>query len=250
MPVDFEMVQVSKGVSNTKASGDHCFEQTDWVEAKNIRNVMESSRNLAKHTYAALKDGYYPIVVGGDHSQAIGSISGLKKAYPDAKLLWMDAHIDANTPESSPSRNAHGMPLAYLSGIVPFHRAWKCMDLDKDLCYFGIRSYEEDELALIKSKNVLVFESKVCEGVNLPKIDKVLSKYFSSRLRNAENPYWVSFDIDSVDASEFGSTGTAEFEGLSLDFTKAFMEEFIPRSVGMDFTEVNFELAKDDEQRR
>lgn len=44
------------------------------------------------------------------------------------------------------------MPLAYLSGIVPFHRTWKCMEIEKDLCYFGIRSYEEDELALIKEK--------------------------------------------------------------------------------------------------
>lgn len=93
----------------------------------------------------------------------------------------MDAHIDANTPESSPSRNAHGMPLAYLSGIVPFHRYWQCLNIERDLCYFGIRSYEEDELELIRRKKVLVFESDVCQKDNLPKIDNMLQNYFARR---------------------------------------------------------------------
>ena len=64
-----------------------------------------------------------------------------------------------------------------------------------------------------------------------------------------ESPYWISFDIDSVDAAQFGSTGTAEYAGLSLDFTKAFFQRFIPRSVGMDLTEVNFELAASPQER-
>lgn len=133
--------------------------KSDVVEAKNIENIIASSYLLRQATARALQQGFYPIVVGGDHSQAIGSIAGLKDIHPDAKLIWMDAHIDANTPDSSPSGNAHGMPLAYLSGIVPRHESWKCVDIAKDLCYFGIRSYEDDELALIKEKNVLVFES-------------------------------------------------------------------------------------------
>jgi len=70
----------------------------------------------------------------------------MKKMFPDGKLIWIDAHIDANTPSSSPSGNAHGMPLAYLSGIVPMHKHWKCVDIEKDLCYFGIRSFEPEEV--------------------------------------------------------------------------------------------------------
>jgi arginase len=110
-----------------------------------------------------LKEGFYPIVLGGDHSQAIGSISGMKKFQPNTKILWMDAHIDANTPSSSPSKNAHGMPLAYLSGIVPFYKHLECVDLSKDLCYFGIRSFEDEEVHLIQENKVLVFEPKDCE---------------------------------------------------------------------------------------
>jgi len=70
----------------------------------------------------------------------------------------MDAHIDANTPSSSPSRNAHGMPLAFLSGEVAGYEHLKYVDLGKDLCYFGIRSFEEEEEALIKQKGSLVFK--------------------------------------------------------------------------------------------
>lgn len=90
--------------------------EDETIEAKNILNVMSSSISLRNQTFKALREGYYPIVLGGDHSQAIGSIAGMKRFMPEAKIIWIDAHIDANTPESSPSRNAHGMPLAYLTG--------------------------------------------------------------------------------------------------------------------------------------
>lgn len=90
--------------------------EEESVEAKNIVNVISSSISLRNQTFKALREGYYPIVLGGDHSQAIGSIAGMKRYMPDTKIIWIDAHIDANTPESSPSRNAHGMPLAYLTG--------------------------------------------------------------------------------------------------------------------------------------
>lgn len=102
------------------------------------------------------------------------------------------------------------MPLAYLSGIVPFHRYWQCLNIENDLCYFGIRSYEEEELELIRRKRVLVFESDVCQKDNLPKIDNMVQNYFARRSLQAqtradnsqgESPYWISFDIDSVDAA-------------------------------------------------
>jgi arginase len=59
---------------------------------------MASSEQLKRQTYQALNEGYYPIVLGGDHSQAIGSVAGMKRMYPNGKLIWIDAHIDANTP--------------------------------------------------------------------------------------------------------------------------------------------------------
>ena len=188
-----------------------------------------------------MKDGFYPIVVGGDHSQAIGSISGMKDFSPDGKVIWIDAHIDANTPASSPSKNAHGMPLAFLSGIVPIHKSFNCMDMARDICYFGIRSYETEEELLLKEKRTLVFETKDCEVKNLEAVHKTIHNYFD---HTEESNYWISFDIDGVDGSAFPSTGTTEGGGLSLDFTMKLFERFIPETIGMDFTEVNFELTE------
>jgi arginase len=143
MPIEYEEIKVTSPLCN-KEHADKTHEE-GHVLAKNIQNVIKSSEQLRNQTFKALQDGYYPVVLGGDHSQAIGSIAGMKKMYPNGKLIWIDAHIDANTPTSSPSRNAHGMPLSYLAGIVPLYQNWACVDLKKDLCYFGIRSYEELE---------------------------------------------------------------------------------------------------------
>ena len=244
MPVEYEEIAVSSPHCNSKqidkqadgpAAGEH-------VDAKNIDHVIASSEQLRNQTVKALQDGYFPIVLGGDHSQAIGSVAGFKKMYKDGKIIWMDAHIDANTPMSSPSRNAHGMPLAYLSGLVPMHKHWNCVDVEKDLCYFGIRSYEEDEEALIKEKEVLVFDSAYCTPDKLNTINRDINNYFNHVA--GETKYWISFDIDGVDAKHFLSTGTDEGNGLSLEFMDAFFERYIPKAVGMDFTEVNFELTE------
>jgi arginase family enzyme len=118
--------------------------------------------------------------------------------------------------------------------------------MDTDVCYFGIRSYEDDELQMVKDKGILVFESETCKENNLDNIHRVMNKYFKSC--HQKNNYWISFDIDSVDQAEFGSTGTAESSGLTLDFTHKFFQRFLPKSHGMDLTEVNFDLASSSSQ--
>jgi len=245
VPIEYEEINVSSPKCNAyhvekDLAAGKTFTQEELDDAKNIQNVIASSTQLRNQTYKALKEGYYPIVLGGDHSQAIGSIAGMKKMFPDGKLIWVDAHIDANTPASSPSRNAHGMPLAYLSGEVPFHRHWNCVDMEKDLCYFGIRSYEEDELALIQQKEVLIFEPENCHIEDLESIHARMNQYFN---HTKDSKYWISFDIDGVDGEQFQSTGTAEGNGISLEFAYKLFERFTPRTIGMDFTEVNFELT-------
>lgn len=129
--------------------------------------------------------------------------------------------------------------------MVPYYQQWKCMNLSKDLCYFGIRSYEPEEHQLIKDKNILVFEAADCLKENIGAIQKELSRYFKKR----DNKYWISFDIDSVDSRSFKSTGTAEEDGLTLEFVENFFQSMAGQTVGMDFTEVNFELASSAQQR-
>lgn len=162
------------------------------------------------------------------------------------KIVWIDAHFDVNTPLTSPSRNAHGMPLAYLSGYVNGFEHMRCMDMDRDICYFGVRSFEEGEEVVIQDKSVLCFDSAECKLHRLDEIHNQIQRHFK---QTQKTKYWISFDIDGVDAGEFKSTGTDEGNGLSLDFTLSLFEKVIPKAVGMDFTEVNFELT-DGEMRR
>ena len=240
--VEFEVVPVTSMLSNSHhATSDYqnYYSYNPNVEAKNEMNVMKSSSALADMTYRALREGFYPIVLGGDHSQAIGSIAGMKKALPNTKIMWMDAHIDANTPSTSPSKNAHGMPLAYLSGEVPGFQHLNCVDLGEDLCYFGIRSYEPEEAALIEQKGTLVFDPSDCRNHDIYGINRKISEHFHQE----QNNFWFSFDIDGLDSSEFKSTGTCEGDGLSLDFTTELFKSYMPQTIGMDLTEVNFSLT-------
>jgi arginase family enzyme len=88
----------------------------------------------------------------------------------------------------------------------------------------------------------LVFDSKECEVERLDEIQAEIQQYFKQKPNHEKN--WISFDIDGVDSSEFKSTGTDEGNGLSLDFTMKLFEKMVPKSVGMDFTEVNFTLTE------
>jgi len=94
---------------------------------------------------------------------------------------------------------------------------------------------------MIRDKGTLVFESQVCKPHNLDNIHRIMNHYFNDKV---DQKYWVSFDIDCIDQKEFGSTGTAEEHGLSIDFCNKLFKKFLPKSYGMDFTEVNFDLAK------
>ena len=174
----------------------------------------------------------------------MGSLSGYKKLFPDGRIIWIDAHIDANTPKSSPSRNAHGMPLAYLSGQVKNHSQWKCIDMDKDICYFGIRSFEPEELIYMQENECLVFKSETCHPTyeRVHDIHKEIYTYFlqQPKYRYGEPKYWISFDIDGMDSAEFKSTGTDEGDGIKFDFVYKLLDRFIPRAKGMDLTEINF----------
>merc|ERR1712232_1269817 len=128
-----------------------------------------------------------------------------------------------------------GMPLAYLSGRVPFAEQWKCMDMSKDICYFGIRSYEEEEEKMLNDDRILVFKSSECHKDHMDLIESQLDQYFAG-----SKIFWTSFDIDAIDSREFRSTGTAVESGIALDFAHHFFSRMASRTVGMDLTEVNF----------
>ena len=106
---------VSVAIAETKSVGAH--------DARYLKEITETCTKTAELVLKTLSNGYSPIVLGGDHSIAVGTVSGVAEFYrqKDQKigLIWIDAHSDINTPETSPSGNVHGMPLAALMGLGP-----------------------------------------------------------------------------------------------------------------------------------
>ena len=142
--------------------------------AKRINFVCEQCERLREGVKKELQKGFFPLILSGDHSSALGSISGIQKANPDKEIgvIWLDAHADIHTPYSTPSGNIHGMPLAAALSIDnkefsknkvsdSTEKNWLRMKnmgdkvpliKPENLIYFGVRDTEKEEDQIIQSK--------------------------------------------------------------------------------------------------
>ena len=96
--------------------------------------------------------------------------------YPDARILWVDAHADANTPESTPSGNLHGCPIGYLSGLAK-SEIKPVLSL-KHLIYLGIRDLDPEEMNMINREKILWYKSSSCQPERIPQLKKEIEEYF------------------------------------------------------------------------
>ena len=176
------------------------------------------STQLAKETLRLSQRKKFFLVFGGDHSSAIGTWSGIAEAYRlqgEIGLIWVDAHMDAHTRETSPSGNIHGMPLATLLGygdarltsILSAHPKVK----PENIALIGIRSYEPGEAQLLQHL-----------GVKIYYIDEVHQRGFSSvlaeciaKLQQQTVGYGISFDWDVIDPAVVGAVGTPVPNGIN-----------------------------------
>jgi arginase len=227
--------------------------------AKRIEHVVEQCQRVADAVQSTLKEGFLPIVLSGDHSSALGTMSGIKAAAPEKRLgvIWIDAHADLHSPFTSPSGNIHGMPLAAAlwednleckinePGSTT-EKHWENMKrigapIKKieaaDLIYFGLRDFEEAEAAVIERNKIKTFK---VEEVRIRGIDNCAKKALM-RLQDCDQIY-ISFDVDSMDCDHV-STGTGT--PVPIGF---FAEEIISLFDGLllsdkicciEFTEVN-----------
>ena len=168
-------------------------------EAKNEENVLKANVILRDATEKALRKNAFTMVVGGDHSQGIGTIWALKKVHPNAKVVWIDAHIDINTPKSSPTGYNGGMPVAYLIGENK--GAEKVLNPRKDIYYFGIRSYSTGEADMMLKHSIPNFMSEYCHETPMESILEDLNKHFDNQDKSA--PLWISFCVDGLDKKEW-----------------------------------------------
>ncbi len=194
--------------------------------AKRIEHVLEQCIRVSDAVQQTFNYGLFPLIISGDHSSALGTISGIKAAHPEKTLgvIWLDAHADIHSPYTSPSGNIHGMPLAaalnmdnlecqinHPSDITLSHwNALKNIGVDgpkilpKHLLYFGLRDYEKAEEELIHREHIKYFQVKELRFNSLR--DSIEDAIES--LKECDHIY-ISFDVDSMDCDKISyGTGT------------------------------------------
>jgi arginase len=188
--------------------------------AKYLKEIAATSQEVAQRIYEALEAGYFPLVLGGDHSVAIGTQAGVSKFYRDrgqeVGCLWIDAHADMNTPETSPSGNVHGMPFAANLGHGPdsltriFDFAPKLRP--ENCAIIGIRDLDAQERQVVRGSGVTPFTMREVDELGMRIVMERALKIASKGTAG----FVVSFDMDVVDPGEAPGVGTPVRGGITF----------------------------------
>jgi len=214
--------------------------------ARYLREITETCANAAERVIDALGEDMTPVILGGDHSVAAGSVSGVAEYYRRQKrkigLIWIDAHSDLNTPETSPSGNVHGMPLAALLGLGPEPLA--------DIRGFSPKVLPANAV-LIGVRDIDAREKKNIERAGLARVytmrdidERGMRTVMEEALRVARRGtagYHVSLDMDWVDPEDAPGVGTPVRGGATYREAHLAMEIIADdgRMLSMDVVEVN-----------
>lgn len=214
---------------------------------KRVDGVLYTVRELAEVVDAEIRANRFPLIVGGDHSMAIGTLAGLAKTGPYG-VIWVDAHADLNTGETSPSGNIHGMPLAAAMGMGDIRltevggREPKLAP--EHLVYMALRDIDEGEIREINRLGIKVI---TVEEIRTRGVDVMMSEALSY-LRARVDRFYLSFDMDSFDANLVPGTGTPVDRGLTAEEGKAILAEATKAEdlIAIELVELNPGLDHDD----
>ncbi|MDR0226030.1 MAG: arginase [Burkholderiaceae bacterium] len=194
----------------------------------------------------ALADGELPLMLGGDHSLAMGSISAVASHCRDRgqalRVVWLDAHADCNTPDISPSGNLHGMPVASLCGLGPspltalsggHHPALPA----SALCQIGLRSVDEQEKRLLHGLGIEVYDMRAIDELGMREV----MRRALDGLHGSDTHLHLSFDVDFLDPDIAPGTGTPVRGGPSYREAQLCMEMLADtgRLGSLDLVELN-----------
>lgn len=206
-----------------------------FFNAKKAEYLLPVFKGVSSAVCSLLQnDALFPLVIAGDHSTAIGTISGVKRAYPDKRVgvIWIDAHADIHSPYTTPSGNMHGMPIAASLGIdnvlsdsnlpegavLSLWKKIKNLDdvcpkiLPEDLVYVGVRDVEWQEKKLIEELPIQCYSVEQMRKLNGREIAESVLLY----LKDVDVIY-ISYDVDVLDPSLSVGTGTPVENGLFLN---------------------------------
>lgn len=240
------------------------FEPIESPYAKRIKGTLTLYERISKSVSETIKANLFPVILSGDHSTAGATIAGLKMARPQAKIgaIWIDAHADLHTPFTTPSGNMHGMPVAV--SIAEDNLDCKVHDVDKntlkiwdalkniggiapkilpeDIVFISLRDYEKEEEHLIKKYGMKIITTSEVRRKGPEQVARSVFRYLS----DCEYIY-VSFDVDSLDASISKGTGTPVTNGLREREVEDLISKFMQhrKICCFEITEVNPTLDKE-----
>ena len=214
---------------------------------KRVDGVLHTVTELAEVVHREITANRFPLIVGGDHSMAIGTLAGLAQTGPYG-VIWVDAHADLNTGETSPSGNIHGMPLAAAMGMGDVRltevggREPKLSP--EHLVYIALRDIDEGEMNEINRLGIKVI---TVEEVRTRGVDVIMQEALNY-LRERVNRFYISFDMDSLDASLVPGTGTPVDGGLTEVEAKAILTEAMKAEdlIAVELVELNPVLDRED----
>jgi len=208
---------------------------------KYLEPILKVSEELAETVTSALVAKEFPLILGGDHSIALGSITGITRVYKDISAIWIDAHADFNTEETTPSGNIHGMILAALAGIGNKHLTeiggWSPKLDPQKIIIIGARELDGGERELLHTHRVHVF---TMSDIDQHGIAQVMREALSLA-RQASDGIHLSLDLDALDPVHAPGVGTPVRGGLTYREAHMIMEMIADYGhlIGMDVVEVN-----------
>ena len=240
------------------------FEPIQSPYAKRIQGVLNMYERISKSVSDSIKNNFFPVILSGDHSNAGGTIAGIKMAKPKSKLgvIWIDAHADLHTPYTTPSGNMHGMPLA--TAIAEDNEDSKVHDLDEkttkqwnmlksigkinqkvlpeDIVFISLRDFEKEEKSLIEKYGMKVITTSEVRRNGAENVSRKVLRYLSDC-----TDIYVSFDVDSLDSAISKGTGTPVSNGLREREAEDLISKFMQnrKVCCFEITEVNPTLDKE-----
>jgi arginase len=240
------------------------FEPIESPYAKRILGITVMYERVSKAVSDSIKQGFFPVILSGDHSMAGATIAGIKIAKPKSKLgvIWIDAHADLHTPYTTPSGNMHGMPLSI--SIDEDNEECKVHDLDEkteklwqglknigkicpkvlpeDIVFISLRDFEKEERLLIEKYGMKVITTNEVRRKGPENVVRAVTRYLSDC-----TDIYVSFDVDSLDSSISKGTGTPVSNGLREREVEDLISKFMQnrKICCFEIAEVNPTLDKE-----
>lgn len=216
-------------------------------EVKYLDTVVDMTTQLRDKVSSVIRQGYFPLIIGGDHSLGLGSGAGAAIACDNVAIIWFDAHGDFNTEETSPSGNLHGMPCAALMGLCKSRMSDVVIKQipPRNFFWIGARDLDPGEIQFAQDYNLHIYST---EEVRERGIYSVMNEVISILSVQGINKVHLSIDIDSMDPSIVCGTGTKVRDGLLNGEFYSFIDLIFNtgKVVSTDFVEYNYLLDDED----